>query len=172
MSSELTGEVEARASVPRSPRRGAGQYYVLVVDDESVVRICVARALESAGYRVLGAGDGAQALEVLEQAELGIDLVLTDINVPRLGGLELGRRITALGWPIPVLYMSANPPDAAVSAGAGLTIAPCLRKPFSVTTLITMVDRLLMARRVERAAVEQRLGAQARTRSRTVPPLD
>lgn len=146
MSSELTGEVEARASVPGSPRRGAGQYYVLVVDDESVVRMFVARALESAGYKVLGAGDGAQALEILEQAELGIDLVLTDINMPRLGGLELGR-ITALGWPIPVLYMSANPPDAAVSGCAGLAIAPCLRKPFSVTTLITMVDRLLTVQR-------------------------
>jgi len=67
--------------------------------------------------------------------------------MPRLGGLELGRRITALGWPIPVLYMSANPPDAAVSECAGLAIAPCLRKPFSVTTLITMVDRLLTVQR-------------------------
>jgi CheY-like chemotaxis protein len=138
-----------------------GGQCVLVVDDESVVRMCVARALESAGYRVIGAGDGARALEILERAEIGIDLVLADINMPRLGGLELGRRITALGWPIPVLYMSANPPDATVGGGAGaaLTIAPYLRKPFSVTTLITTVDRLLTARRAERAAIEGRLEA-------------
>jgi CheY-like chemotaxis protein len=66
---------------------------ILVVDDSGEVRRFVARALREAHYSVLEAEDGAAALEVLERGEIDIDLVLTDIRMPRMGGLELGRRI-------------------------------------------------------------------------------
>jgi CheY-like chemotaxis protein len=113
---------------------------VLVVDDEWMVRTLVARALESAGYTVVGAGDGAEALELLERGG-AVDLVLTDIKMPRLGGLELGREI-ALRWPIPVVYMSADP--AALSGGGSdSTLPPCITKPFSITALGATVERML-----------------------------
>ena len=93
---------------------------VLVVDDNSGVRIVASRALEDAGCTVLNASDGAHALEILERQESDIDLVLSDINMPRLDGLELGRRIARMTPPIPELYMSAELPDALVGGNADL----------------------------------------------------
>lgn len=120
---------------------------VLVVDDQSLVRMCIARLLESEGYAVVSASDGAHALEILERAGKGVDLVLTDINMPRLNGLELGRRIARLGLAIPVLYMSAELPDALVGRGTDLTTVPFLLKPFSMATLLDTMHRLLTERR-------------------------
>jgi CheY-like chemotaxis protein len=131
----------------------AGDARVLVVDDESVVRMCVARVLESEGYTVLSASDGAQALEMLQREQIGVDLVLTDINMPGLDGLELGRRIAALGCSFPVLYMSAELPDTIFDVGAGHTIPPFLLKPFSFAMLVANVGRLLTERRAKRTAI-------------------
>jgi two-component system, cell cycle sensor histidine kinase and response regulator CckA len=135
------GEPHALVAGPRA--EGAGRSRVLVVEDESAVRMLIARVLETAGYAVLHVGDGAQALELLEREWLGVDLVLTDIRMPRLDGLELGRRIAAQEWPIPVLYMSADPPDALAGGGTGPATAPCLQKPFSVRALVAAVDGVL-----------------------------
>jgi CheY-like chemotaxis protein len=126
---------------------------VLVVDDECVVRLLVARALESAGYTVLAAADGAEALDLLEQGG-GVDLVLTDIRMPRLGGLELGREIARRQWPIPVLYMSADPTAALRSDGSDPSIPGCLAKPFSITDLGATVERLLRQRSAARAPLQ------------------
>ena len=124
---------------------------VLVVDDETVVRMLVTRALESAGYSVVGADDGEQALELLEGAEIEIDIVLTDISMPKLNGLELGRRIAAMNPPRPIVYMSAALPDTFVTRGADLTVAPFLLKPFSIPALVAAVTGLLTATRPKRA---------------------
>ena len=121
------------------------QRRVLVVDDDSGIRTVVGRVLERAGWSVLDASDGVQALEMLEHREMSIDLVLTDISMPTLDGLELGRRIARMTPPMPVLYMSSELPDALVSGGAGRTIPPFLLKPFSMETLVTAVVGLLAA---------------------------
>jgi CheY-like chemotaxis protein len=109
-----------------------GKPCVLVVDDESAVRLFVSCTLEREGYDVLGAGDGVEALELLERRGYGIDLVLTDIRMPRLDGLELGRRVAKLPGPIPIAYMSADPPRDVV----------CLEKPFSMAALVALVEGL------------------------------
>ena len=126
---------------------------VLVVDDNSEIRRVVARALTDARYAVLEAGDGAVALQVLERGGVDIDLVLTDIGMPRLDGIELGRRIADRKWQIPVLYMTGAPGDAIVA------VEPALRKPFSMSALVGIVDRVLRGRRV--AAVEPLLAASS-----------
>ena len=90
----------ARALVTGSPKL-SGARSVLVVDDDSAVGMLVARVLESSGYAVVVAHDGAQALELLERRGAGIHLVLTDIQMPKLGGLELGREVAARQWHIP-----------------------------------------------------------------------
>jgi CheY-like chemotaxis protein len=79
---------------------------ILVVDDNPDIRRCVARALTDARYAVLEAEDGALALTILERGGVDIDLVLTDIRMPRLDGVELGRRIAERKWRVPVVYMS------------------------------------------------------------------
>ena len=146
----------------------AGKSCVLVVDDESAVRSLIVRALKDEGHTVLEAGDGAQALELLEGEVRGIDLVLTDVNMPRLGGLELGRRIAMRPRPISVVYMSADLPAAFVG---GASAPPCLRKPFSVTALLAMVDRLLGRGPVEQAAVEAPVASVRHFRDSATPAL-
>jgi two-component system chemotaxis response regulator CheY len=148
---------------------GAGKSCVLVVDDESALRSLIVRVLKDEGHAVLEAGDGAQALELLESEVQGIDLVLTDINMPRLGGLELGRRIARRPRPIPVVYMSADPPAAFVGGASGVGTPPCLRKPFSVTALVAMVDRLVGGASVEHAAVEAPLASVLHFRDGATP---
>jgi CheY-like chemotaxis protein len=122
-----------------------GQFRVLVVDDDSGIRSLVARVLERAGWLVVDAGDGAQALEILERGKVDIDLVLTDVSMPMLDGLELGRRIAGMTPPRPVLYMSSELPEELVSGRADRTIPRFLLKPFSMETLVTAVVGLLAA---------------------------
>ena len=124
---------------------------ILVVDDSPAIRQLVARALTDARYVVLEAEDGALALEILERGGADIDLVLTDIKMPRLDGLEFGRRIADRKWPVPVLYMSGDTGDA---DGGGRPVAPLLRKPFPMDTLIGALDRLLLGRPAAQRAVE------------------
>ncbi len=104
----------------------------------------VARALIDARYAVLEAEDGARALQILEYEGVHIDLVLTDIKMPRVDGVELGRRIADRKWQVPVIYMSGG-------TGEGL-VAPLLRKPFSMDTLMGVLDRALLGGRVGQPA--------------------
>jgi CheY-like chemotaxis protein len=148
-----------------------GESCVLVVDDDSVVRILVARALDRAGCTVVDAKDGTQALEILERAEIGIDLVLTDISMPRLDGLELGRRIARMTPPMPVLYMSAELPNAFVDRSADLTLAPFLLKPFSIGSLVAAVIGLLASSSAYRGPAEKRLDVPTGRPSPAAPDL-
>ena len=111
---------------------------ILVVDDSREVRRVVARTLREAGYSVLEADDGAVAMQILERGGVDIDLVLTDIKMPRMDGVELGRRIVEGNWQVPVLYMSGDP------GAAGDPPARLLRKPFSMSLLVGVVHRLLL----------------------------
>jgi two-component system cell cycle sensor histidine kinase/response regulator CckA len=122
-----------------------GNRCILVVDDSPDIRRVVARALIDARYEVLEAEDGARALQILEREGVDIDLVLTDIKMPRVDGVELGRRVADRKWPVPVIYMSG-------STGDGL-VAPLLRKPFSMDTLIGILDQALLGGRVGQPAV-------------------
>jgi CheY-like chemotaxis protein len=120
---------------------------ILVVDDNPEIRRVVARALTDVRYAVLEAEDGAVALQILERGGVEIDLVLTDIRMPRLDGIELGRRIADRKWRVPVLYMTGSQGDAIVA------VEPLLWKPFSMGTLVDIVDRMLPGRRAGQSAV-------------------
>jgi CheY-like chemotaxis protein len=81
-----------------SPRHGAGELprgteTILLVEDEESLRRATQRVLERLGYRVLGAADGAEALEVFRTHRATIDLILSDVVMPRLGGVGLYQAI-------------------------------------------------------------------------------
>src|SRR5437667_338113 len=79
---------------------------ILVADDEPLVRNLVGAVLSDAGYRVLDAADGEQALEVSRQYDGSIDFLLTDITMPKMNGIELSLRIVQERPGIKVLMMS------------------------------------------------------------------
>jgi CheY-like chemotaxis protein len=125
------GEVLSVTS-PTTPLR---QATVLVVDDEEPLRLYVSRIMEDEGYRTLSAGDGAEALTLLDQSEDLVQLVITDILMPNMDGLELAARLARRAHAPPVLFMSGN---NLINLNG-----PLLIKPFLPQDLGRMVRRLM-----------------------------
>lgn len=134
----------ARTTGGRQMPRGSET--ILVVDDEEPVRTVSQRALESLGYRVLAAGDGVEALEVAAAHDGAIDLLLTDIRMPRLGGMELAARLLAVRSETRVLLMSGYSEFGPPADASHLAEAPRLMKPFGVVALAQRVREMLDGR--------------------------
>jgi len=81
---------------------------VLIVDDEPNVRLMLQTTLASVGYEVIEAADGQAALELLRRPDFQCDLVLLDLLMPRIDGMELLRRLRALGNVVPVVILTAH----------------------------------------------------------------
>ena len=136
------GLVSPPATVPVRPSSGA---MVLVVDDEPGLLENVARMLQDAGYRVSRAAHGAQALEVIQRQGVP-DLVLTDLLMPEMGGIELAEQVYGR-WPaLPLLFMSgysAEVLDDLMHLGAA---GELLQKPFTAPELLAAVQLALGAK--------------------------
>ncbi len=111
---------------------------VLVVEDEPVIRELMAILLEEEGYAVRLAGDGLEALETVEQH--AVDLVLSDVKMPRLDGASLAHRLRAQANPLPVVLMSA------VYAEVDLPGVRFLRKPVNCEHLLDIIAAALRGR--------------------------
>jgi PAS domain S-box-containing protein len=124
----------AADDVPDQPADGkvpGGSETILVVEDEPGVRDFVRRALEALGYRVITAGDGMEALAVAEAHEGPLELVVTDVVMPRLSGFELAVRVMDLRPETRVLIMSGFPDDEVGAAALRPGSWAMLNKPFS-----------------------------------------
>lgn len=117
---------------------------VLVVDDSLTVRRGLQLLLEKAGYTVALAADGEEALETLAK-EGRIDLVITDLNMPRLDGLELTRRIRSLpGYRfVPVLLLTTEAQVAKKEEGKQAGATGWIVKPFQPEQLLNLLQKLL-----------------------------
>ncbi|HEU4699315.1 MAG TPA: response regulator [Gemmatimonadales bacterium] len=114
---------------------------VLVVDDEEGLRRFAMRALAEAGYAVLGAGNGEEALALLERLPAPVQLVVTDVKMPVMTGRALGEQL-ARRWPgLPVLYMTGS--DSGPAHGLR-PLAPLLPKPFLSDALVRAVGALIV----------------------------
>jgi len=109
---------------------------ILVVEDHDVVRQAICRGLREEGFRVIEASDGELALSVLASG-LRIDLVVTDIAMPNMGGLELAELVKVIGHPPILLFISAYDLEPSMVPGR------LLRKPFAPSELVAEVRRLL-----------------------------
>jgi DNA-binding response OmpR family regulator len=121
------------------------QETILVVDDEAAISEAVRARLSNEGFRVVLAGDGPQALE-LADTELP-DLVVLDLMLPGMDGLEVCRRLQSRRW-VPVLMLTARTEEADKVAGFAVGADDYLTKPFSLRELTVRVRAIL--RRVER----------------------
>jgi len=137
----VEGEVEIAS--PDSGPAPHGTETVLVAEDEAQVRDFVTRVLSAKGYRVLAAGEGIEALRLCREFAEPVDLLITDVVMPRMGGRELASRIEAVKPGVRVLFVSGYTENAISHHGvldAGLTF---LQKPFTTDALLRKVREVL-----------------------------
>jgi DNA-binding response OmpR family regulator len=123
---------------------------ILVVDDERVTRRVAYRILSEEGYRVFEAASADEAMSVLDMAHRYIHLVILDVVMPVVDGVQLGREILAQ-WPsLRLLYMSAHPAEVLTEHGLSDLRVRFLAKPFTHDELLGKVQQALDRRRSPR----------------------
>jgi PAS domain S-box-containing protein len=116
---------------------------ILVVEDDSVIRRSVRRLLEREGYTVLAAGDGAEAQAIVERGDLTIDLVLTDLVMPKMTGQELYERVRGRPNAPKFVFTSGYPTRAAAGAPMLDPSVPFLGKPWDFDELRRVIREAL-----------------------------
>jgi two-component system, cell cycle sensor histidine kinase and response regulator CckA len=131
---------------PAAPGQDTAAAHVLVVDDAIAVRRFAARVLQREGYRVFEAGDGAEALEMLQNGAAVVEVVVSDVVMPRLNGVELMRELSSSRPDLPVVLMSGYATGALTDLGIAV---PCgiIPKPFTAERLVTEVQRCLESKK-------------------------
>jgi PAS domain S-box-containing protein len=129
----------------QSDRRGlpTGSETLLLVEDEAAVRASARRLLERHGYAVVEARHGRDALRILEEGNHRIDLVITDLVMPEMGGRELVERLRARHPSMRVLFMSGYSERAVTSDGAMPAGTGFVEKPFTVEQLVRRTREIL-----------------------------
>ncbi len=119
-----------------------GHETILLVEDDESVRRMITEVLESSGYEVLPVGNGRDALDELSQSGDGVSLIMTDIVMPEMNGIEMWTELNGRGSTIPVIAMSGYP-DAAENGDLLEGAALYLRKPFGPGEIARAVRKTL-----------------------------
>jgi PAS domain S-box-containing protein len=133
---------EPERTVP--PLSGAGAT-ILLVEDERPVRSTVRRLLERHGYKVLEAANGQDALTLVVSRQTEIHLVLSDMVMPGMGGMELADRVRAVAPTLPVLLMTGYTEEAISRAGDRPREEQIIEKPFTLNAMLEKVRWALAA---------------------------
>lgn len=120
-----------------------GNETILLVEDEFLVRNLCREVLESSGYQVFEANDGIEALEIFFRHRSRIDLLMTDIVMPKMGGRILAEKIQSYNPSLPILYMSGYTDDMVIRSGVIEENVNYLQKPFNYNDLATKIRYLL-----------------------------
>ena len=121
----------------------SGQPTILLVEDDGTLRATIRRALLQAGFDVLDAAGGAEALIVNETHHGDISLLVTDVVMPDVSGRELAKRLRALRPGLKVLYMSGHSAESFKQSGGLGSSEAFLQKPFTPSALVGAVRGLL-----------------------------
>jgi CheY-like chemotaxis protein len=119
---------------------------ILVVDDNLDIRELAKMFLERSGYAVVTAADGQEGLRMYEDRQASIALLLSDVKMPNMNGIELADRVLQIDSQLPVLLMSGD-------AGCDYGALECVNKPFRPAELIEAVSRVLNAKAHSERAV-------------------
>ena len=138
---EAEGAPEEEPVQPRALAPGGET--VMVVEDEPVVRRLTRTALEESGYKVMEAGDGAEALALLARTNGQVDLVLSDVVMPHMGGKALDEALRRQRPELPLLFMSGYAGQEVADRGLLSPDASFIQKPFSPQELVQRVRSLL-----------------------------
>jgi len=121
----------------------SGTETILLVEDNAGLRKLATRVLTPAGYTVLGAATGEEALAVLEGHDAPVHLLLTDVVMPGMSGRALAERLAGTHPAMKVLYMSGYTADTVVRHGVLEAQMPFLHKPFTAAALLREVREVL-----------------------------
>jgi two-component system, cell cycle sensor histidine kinase and response regulator CckA len=140
-------EDSAEELVPTLPPQSeaGGCETVLLVEDEESVRELVRLTLVSRGYKVLEAENGECGLHLAESFKDHIDILITDVVMPGMGGRELAKRLLELRPGISVLFLSGYTEDSVITPGANTAATAFLQKPFTLQNLAKKVREVLRA---------------------------
>jgi DNA-binding response OmpR family regulator len=114
---------------------------ILIAEDDPNIRLGLVATLESDGYTVVAASDGAQALRLFPQDKF--DLVMLDIMMPKASGYDVCRELRARGTKVPVLFLTAKGEEVDKVVGLKLGADDYVTKPFGVHELLARVEALL-----------------------------
>jgi len=120
---------------------GLAKLRILVVEDDDDMRESLGRILGRAGYQVQLARDGSEAITVLQTQPF--HLVLTDLVMPRMGGLELLREIRRRERDVPVVFLTAFGKPAAFAEAMDLGAVDFVTKPFRADSLLRLIQAIL-----------------------------
>ncbi|HEU4649253.1 MAG TPA: response regulator [Gemmatimonadales bacterium] len=128
--------------MPRAVAKSSGPRPILLVDDDPQVRLFLSRTLRLHGLTVYEAAHGADALELLQSHAATIGLVITDVRMPIVDGIQLARAVMTQ-WPaMPIVFISGHT-DPRVGGGPELASAAFLPKPFDDEQLLAVVRQFL-----------------------------
>ena len=128
--------------LPESSTAGARRPIILVADDEVMIRNLVTLLLQEHGYTVLSASDGQEGLELSRKYPGPIDLVITDVEMPRLNGMNLVAHLLEERPGIKSIVMSGSDMNEIISQNVNLQFLP---KPFDGEALLGRVETILSA---------------------------
>jgi hypothetical protein len=134
---------DATRVVPGAPI--LGNETVLLVEDENQLRTVSKMFLETRGYTVLTASNGAEGLQIAERSQTSIQLLITDVVMPGMSGRELAEKVLGRNKTMRVLFMSGYTDDAMIRHGLEAGKFPFIRKPFSLHDLSLKVREVLDA---------------------------
>ena len=142
---------ETSPTMTRETDKG-GCETVLLVEDEESVRELVRLTLTARGYRVLEAENGEAGLRLAAETKEPIDILVTDVMMPGIGGRELAKKLLTIRPGICVLYLSGYTEDAVVTPGALGPGAAFLQKPFTLQNLAKKVREVLRSKELAKTA--------------------
>jgi len=127
----------------RASPAGSGSETVLLVEDEEALLGFVRSTLEKSGYKVIDARDGISALEILSRGDCAVDVLVTDVVMPRMGGHELARRVVQSRPSTRVLYMSGYAEEAIMPPPVDGRPVDLIRKPFDAASFLSRLRDVL-----------------------------
>lgn len=141
--------LEPALAKPTGPERRRPRGRLIVVDDEEMVREVIVRTLSNQGYEVHQAVNGVDALDKLRELGSTVDLILSDVVMPVMGGAELALRIAELYPGLPTIWMSGYPRETVIGRGRLGEDQPFLQKPVPPPVLLETVARAVRERQSE-----------------------
>lgn len=148
--------VEESSPAPSFPAPSGGGERILFLDDETSLVSIVVRILVRLGYRVTGCASAAEALGVFERNPTGFDLVITDLNMPGVSGLQVAAQIRRTRPDLPVVLCSGRVTDELRQQASAMGVDEIMHKPCGREELSGVIRRLLDARASGRAGAARK----------------